>query len=166
MGVVKAGTRLWVQALGVIDHGEDTTAHPTMQHKVPIKHTHGHDWASGRYEIVSSYTIVSVAQQDGWERSFYYNLSELFPGWGDMVNMVEVFAEAPTGEDEDGLYIGFEDWMFCIDDLVVDWLDVEQGQEELNATIARPDGPSHRQLKSRFMHVEVDRNGGGIATSL
>lgn len=124
---------------------------------MPIKHTHGHDWAFGRYEIVSSYTIVSIVQQDGHERSFYFNFSELFPGWGEMVNMVEVYAEAPTGEDEEGLYTGFEDWMFCIDDLVVEWLDVEvMGEEEVESL--RSDG----QQKSRFMHVEV---GSGLNTS-
>jgi len=174
VGYVKAGTRLWVHALGIVDHGIGTSnlaeAFLThLPHSIPIHRNSSHEnWASDRYEIISSYTLVTVVQGDGYTDNFYLNMSGLFPGFGEMVNMVEVFAEAPTGEDEDGLYTGFEDWVFCIDDLVVEWISDEEvdgvgrrigegGRVMMNQVEAPcQDEVVVSDCKTRFMQVQVD----------
>lgn len=84
--------------------------------------------------------------------------------------MVEVYAEVPTGEDEEGLYTGFEDWMFCIDDLVVEWINGDevgmqgvQGARGEKADMSRiavqqQDGDCDASVapKTRFMQVQVN----------
>jgi hypothetical protein len=153
VGYVKVGTRIWVNAYGIIDHDKDGdvfTADFTPQspqHKLPIQHD-----PAGRYEIISSHSIVMFNQRDGYWENFYLNISELFPGWGEMVNMVEIYAESPTGEDEDGLYTGFEDWMFCTDDIVVEWIE----SDELEAVTSR------HPVESRFTEVQVVLGSGSV----
>lgn len=171
VGYVKAGTRLWVHALGVVDHGTSNVAEATVSrppHSIPIHHNSSReDWASDRYEIISSYILVTVVQGDGYSDNFFLNMSGLFPGFGEMVNLVEVFAEAPTGEDEEGLYTGFEDCLFCVDDLLVEWMRDDEidgmGRREVvmpevmvphrgERVVSDPVG----SLKTRFMQVQVN----------
>jgi len=161
-----------VHALGVVDHGtgtSDLAEARSPPHSIPIHHNSSRtDWASDRYEIISSYTLVTVVQGDGYTDNFYLNMSGLFPGFGEMVNMVEVFAEAPTGEDEEGLYTGFEDWVFCIDDLVVEWISDEEvdglgrrvgdgGRMTMNEVkVLYQNEVVVSDRKTRFMQVQVD----------
>jgi len=93
----------------------------------------------------------------GHTENTYLNLTDLTdfdPGWGKMVNMVEIYAEAPI-VDEYGITTGYEDWMFCIDDLVVEWLD-PAAMEDLTEDLRR-----NETLRARFMEAHVTLGSDG-----
>jgi len=158
IGSVKAWTTVRIHALGVIDHDEDGSAFPaelltrSRPHKVPQEQD-----PAGRYEVISSYNIGFSVLRGGHTENTYLNLTDLTdfdPGWGKMVNMVEIFAEAPI-VDEYGVTTGYEDWMFCIDDLVVEWLD-PAAMEDLTE-----DGRRNETLRARFMEAHVTLGSDG-----
>ena len=55
-------------------------------------------------------------------RGGYVNITKIFPEWGRSVNMIEMQAEALTGQGEDQEWV---DWPFCIDDMTIEMLDGE-----------------------------------------
>jgi hypothetical protein len=151
---------VWIQALGVIDHNADGTPFPvdfmsrSLPHKVPL----GQDPA-GRYEIVSSYNIGFSVLRSGHSDNVYLNLTAVGPGWGEMVNMVEIYAQAPTW-DEGGRRIGYEDWMFCIDDLDIEWLDLN-AMKDLTEDVRKTETSGRASTESRFMvaHIALGMDG-------
>lgn len=159
IGPVKAWTTVWIHALGVIDHNDDASPFPaelmtrSPPHKVPLQQD-----PAGRYEVISSYNIGFSVLRNGHTDNTYLNLTDLndfAPGWGKMVNMVEIYAEAPM-LDESGRTTGYQDWMFCIDDLVVEWIDLD-ATEDLLEDARRPE-----TLESRFIEAHIVLGSDGI----
>jgi hypothetical protein len=68
-----------------------------------------------------AYSAMSVCTGPQF-RGGHLNITDIWPTWGRAVNMIEITAEAliDHGEDEE---IEWEDWPFCVDDIVVERLD-------------------------------------------
>jgi hypothetical protein len=66
----------------------------------------------GGNEIRTHYSLVSTFLTEGYQPSFPLNITQFFPTWGKNVNMVEIYAQTPSGED----------WDFCIDNLMIEFL--------------------------------------------
>ena len=85
-------------------------------------------------KLLTHYSLRSTYLREGYWPSYPINITHFLPGWGRNVNMVEIFAETPGGED----------WDFCIDDIMVDFQNTED-EEDLEEHVA----PAR-------MHVSID----------
>jgi hypothetical protein len=93
------------------------------------------------HTILTHYSLTSTYFTKGWQPSFPLNITQYFPAWGRGVNMVEIYARTPAGED----------WDFCVDDLIVEF--VGRGDEEEEGE----GGRWGRQVgEVATMHVEID----------
>ncbi|KAL4860481.1 hypothetical protein BDV12DRAFT_181525, partial [Aspergillus spectabilis] len=67
------------------------------------------------------YTAWVAFQQAGYQKMDYYDLTRIRENWGRRVNLVEVKAWAPGGDEE------VDGWPFCIDDLEIEFVDLDAG---------------------------------------
>lgn len=87
--------------------------------------------------LLTHYSLISTYLTKGYQPSFPLNITQFFPTWGRAVNMVEIYAQTPAGED----------WDFCVDDLVVEFAAAEDNEED--GLGLGMDGPVR-------MHVQID----------
>jgi hypothetical protein len=89
------------------------------------------------HSIRTHYSLASTYLTEGYQPSFPINITQYFPTWGRDVNMVEIYAETPEGED----------WDFCVDNLMVEF---KEGGD---------DASESRDIPHARMHVEIDIMG-------
>lgn len=153
-GNIEAWTSLSVTALGVIDHRsedgflqniDDGDLRTLLDLDVDLRdaasiHDDGTRWLNEYYEIISSYTLFRYYLRGGHAKQFFWRVGDHFPGWGEKVNLVQIYAEAPRKEEqEEG-----EDWPFCMDNVEVEWRTLED--EETGGMVGG---------KERFMRVQM-----------
>jgi hypothetical protein len=69
--------------------------------------------------VLSHYSLASTYLTEGYQPSFPLNITQFFPTWGKGVNMVEMYAQTPDGED----------WDFCVDNLMLEFLPEGEGDK-------------------------------------
>jgi hypothetical protein len=87
-------------------------------------------------EVRTHYSLASTFLTEGYQPSFPLNITQFFPTWGKNVNMVEIYAQTPSGED----------WDFCIDNLLIEFLPEVDGEGA---------GVSGHDIPPAQMHVSI-----------
>jgi hypothetical protein len=93
------------------------------------------------HTVLNHYSLVSTYLTAGYQPSFPLNITQVFPTWGRGVNMVEMYAQTPDGED----------WDFCVDNLMLEFVPEGQGDKEGDGT--------HTHVEHLRMHAEVEVEG-------